>query len=250
MPENQIPNEDTELRPLSPSPGAQPAADWNKPRVSAILRAAIRCFARSGFDTTTAEIAAEIGIPKSVIYHYFDDKMTLVREAQRYAYEEHLKRVREALSGVREKAGGSFVEILRQLWNVPATRDIAFQVGIWSELRNDPRVREQAIALRNQHHGMVAQGLAAALGIDDADPARTEPLSTLVLAALTGLSIQAYVEGEGTRVNDAHALFLSILDKGIARFAKQPDSELPPPPLESVLPPPYDAVLTPSQKVV
>src|SRR5687768_13873857 len=53
------------------------AVDWNKPRVAAILAAAARCFARSGFETTTAEIAKELGVPKSIIYHYFDNKTAL-----------------------------------------------------------------------------------------------------------------------------------------------------------------------------
>lgn len=235
------------------APGAQPAGtvDWSKPRVAAILRAAVKCFARSGFDTTTAEIAAEIGIPKSVIYHYFDDKTTLVREAQRFAYAEHLKRVREAISKIREESNGSFIEMMRGIWQLREARDIGFQVGIWSELRNDERVREQAVQLRQEHHRMVADGLLRALGIEGGDPSRTEPLSSLVLAALTGLSINTFVEGDDKHTKEAHQLFLSLVEKGIERFGKRPDSELPPPSMESELPPPYEAVrVPPSQKGV
>ena len=165
------------------------AVDWGKPRVAAILRAAVRCFARSGFDTTTAEIAAEIGIPKSVIYHYFDDKTTLVREAQRYAYSDHLGAGQGgARASIQDRTGRAVVEVLRQIWRAAETRDIGFQLGIWSELRNDPRVREQAVALRREHHRMIAAGVARALNIDLQDPGRTEPLSTLIVAVLTGLS--------------------------------------------------------------
>jgi len=225
--------------PASPSG----AVDWGKPRVSAILRAAVRCFARSGFDTTTAEIAAEIGIPKSVIYHYFDDKTTLVREAQRYAYSEHLARVREALAAIHDRTGRAVVEVLRQVWRVPETRDIGFQLGIWSELRNDTRVREQAVALRREHHRMIAAGVARALNIDVRDPTRTEPLSTLVVAALTGLSLEAFIEGDDKLASEAHELFLKLLELGIERFAKRPDSDIPPASapnldLEAKMPPP------------
>jgi AcrR family transcriptional regulator len=228
---------------LEPS-GPSGAVDWAKPRVSAILRAAVRCFARSGFDTTTAEIAGEIGIPKSVIYHYFDDKPTLVREAQRYAYSEHLARMKEALSDIHGGTGRAVVEVLRQMWRAPGTRSIGFQLGIWSELRNDERVREQAIALRQEHHRMIAAGVASALNIDD--PSRTEPLSTLIVAALTGLALNAHVEEDDAAATEAHDLFLRLLGLGIERFAKRPDSDLPPaslPDLDSVLPPPYDAVI-------
>jgi AcrR family transcriptional regulator len=212
------------------------------------LRAAVRCFARSGFDTTTAEIAAEIGIPKSVIYHYFDDKTTLIREAQRYAYSEHLGRVKETLAGIHDRTGSAVVEVLRQIWRVAETRDIGFQLGIWSELRNDTRVREQAVALRREHHRMIAAGVARALNIDVDDPSRTEPLSTLVVAALTGLSLEAFIEGDDKLTSEAHELFLRLLELGIDRFAKRPDSEIPPasaPILAAKMPPPaYDAVVS------
>src|SRR5689334_20789666 len=108
-----------------PPAGHEPTTvDWSKPRVLAILTAAVRCFARSGCGTTTAEIAAEIGIPKSVIYRCVDDKGTLVREAQRFAYTEHLDKLREALGTVGD-AGHGVVDRLRQLWKEPATRNIA-----------------------------------------------------------------------------------------------------------------------------
>jgi len=219
------------------------AVDWAKPRVTAILRAAVRCFARSGFDTTTAEIAAEIGIPKSVIYHYFDDKTTLVHEAQRFAYAEHLGRVKEALSEIKEHSGRAVIQLLRQLWHASETHDIGFELGIWSELRNDEKVREEAVALRREHHRMIAAGVARSLGIDTTDPGRTEPLSTLIVAALTGLSLNAHLEGNDKLESEAHDLFLKILDVGIERFSKRPDSEMPPASApESEFPPPYDAV--------
>jgi len=228
----------------SPPPEAPTTGqvDWAKPRVAAILKAAVRCFARSGFDTTTAEIAAEIGIPKSVIYHYFDDKTTLVREAQRYAYAEHLARVKEALAAIHGTTGRAVVETLKKIWGTPESRSVSFQLGIWSELRNDAKVREQAIALRREHHRMIADGVAHSLGIED--PARTEPLSTLVTAALTGLSLEAFIEGDDKLAGEAHDLFMTLLEKGIERFAKRPDSDVPPASELGIdeLPPPYDVL--------
>lgn len=227
-----------------PSATAESSVDWSKPRVAAILRAAVRCFARSGFDTTTAEIAAEIGIPKSVIYHYFDDKTTLVREAQRFAYAEHLAKIKETLADAAGQAQGSVVEVLRKVWQAPQSRKIAFELGIWSELRNDSKVRDQAVSLRREHHRLVANSVAASLGIDASDPARTEPLSTLIVAALTGLSLNAFIEGDEKLASEAHEEFMTLLERGIERFAKRPDSEIPPSfgaPDSSISPPAYDS---------
>lgn len=244
-------NASTDATPTTPPGSEGPASsvaaastvDWSKPRVTAILRAAVRCFARSGFDTTTAEIAAEIGIPKSVIYHYFDDKTTLVREAQRFAYAEHLAKVKETLADASEQAQRSVLDVLRKVWQAPQSRKIAFELGIWSELRNDARVREQAIALRRDHHRLVANAVATSLGIDASDPARTEPLSTLIVAALTGLSLNAFIEGDDELASAAHEEFMTLLERGIERFAKRPDSEIPPSlgaPDSSISPPAYD----------
>jgi AcrR family transcriptional regulator len=247
-PQQMIPpasSESGETRETAPPAAPSGSVDWSKPRVAAILRAAVRCFARSGFDTTTAEIASEIGIPKSVIYHYFDDKTTLVREAQRFAYSEHLARVKDALLAIRERAGRPVVEVLRQIWHAPESRNIAFQLGIWSELRNDPKVREQAVALRLEHHRMISAGVARSLGIDAADPNRTEPLSTLIVAALTGLSLEAFIEGDDKLAGEAHDLFLGLLERGLERFAKRPDSDMPPASPQgpdSELPAPHDAI--------
>jgi AcrR family transcriptional regulator len=229
------PNAPTDVQ-STPPPASEAApsilpdgsVDWTKPRVAAILRAAVRCFARSGFDTTTAEIAAEIGIPKSVIYHYFDDKTTLVREAQRFAYSDHLAKVKDVLSGAADQAKGGLTEVLRRAWNAPQTRRITFELGIWSELRNDPKVHEQALNLRREHHRLVADSVAKSLGIDAADPSRTEPLSTLIVAALTGLSLNAYIEGDDRLATEAHQELMTLIEKGVDRFAKRPDSEVPP----------------------
>jgi len=205
----------------------------------------VRSFARSGFDVTTAEIARDIGIPKSVIYHYFDDKPTLVREAQRFAYTEHLERLRAFLSADGGGSGSAVLETLRRLWRTPEARGLGFQLGIWSELRGDPRVREIAAALRREHHRLIAVGVARALGTDPRDPGRTEPLATLLTAALTGLALNAHLEGESATADAAHEELVRLLGVAIEQFGRRPDSELPPevPGIDSDLPPPYDAIL-------
>ena len=105
-------------------------------------------------------------------------------------------------------------------------------------------MREQAVALRREHHRMIAAGVAQSLNIDVGDPARTEPLSTLIVAVLTGLALEGHIEGDETLAGEAHEFFLRLLELGIERFAKRPDSEIPPasaPGLDS-LPPPYDGL--------
>ena len=201
--------------------------DWTKPRVAAILTAAAKCFARSGFGTTTAEIAKELSVPKSIIYHYFDNKDALIREVQRFTYKQHLERVREVLAQASGATGREVFGTLRALWKARNLRNIAFDIGVWSALRTDEIVRQQAIELQREHRRIVSENVARALSIDADDPERTEPLTTLILAALTGLSINAFVEGDETEAEKAHELFMQLLEAGIEQFTRR-DSEIPP----------------------
>lgn len=203
------------------------AVDWNKPRVAAILAAAARCFARSGFETTTAEIAKELGVPKSIIYHYFDNKTALIQEVQRYAYHQHLQKVKEALTAAGLATGRRAIDGLRALWQTKSTRNIEFDVGVWSALRSDDVLRQQALDLHREHRRLVAESVARALGIEGDDPARTEPLTTLIVAALNGLALNAYVAGSDEEAEQAHEVLLQLVERGIEQFTRR-DSEIPP----------------------
>lgn len=228
---------------VPPQSGAR-TVDWSKPRVAAILGAAARCFARSGFETTTAEIAKELGVPKSIIYHYFENKNALIQEVQRYAYQQHLARVAEVLGHASAAGAARVADILRMLWGAKNTRNVAFDIGVWSALRNDAVLRRQAIELQREHRRLVGENVARALGLDESERERTEPLTTLIVAALTGLSIHAYVEGDDSSSEQAHELFLQLLDRGIDQFKRRRDSDLPPdgPDILSEHPPAGDGI--------
>jgi hypothetical protein len=63
------------------------------------------------------------------------------------------------------------------------------------------------------------------------------------VAALTGLSLNAFIEGDDKLASEAHEEFMTLLERGIERFAKRPDSEIPPSfaaPDSSISPPAYD----------
>jgi AcrR family transcriptional regulator len=201
--------------------------DWSKPRVAAILDAAARCFARSGFETTTAEIAKELGVPKSIIYHYFDNKEALIQEVQRFTYSRYLDELKATLDKARSRSGRDALEILRELWSSDALRNVSFDVGVWSALRNDPVVREQAAELGRVHRRLIAESVARALCIDEGDPTRTEPLTTLISAALTGLSLTAFIEGNAKEADEAHAVLIDLVARGVEQFTRH-DSEIPP----------------------
>src|SRR6188508_2851282 len=102
------------------------AVDWENPRVSAILDAAAKCFARKGFSSTTlAEIGKELGLRKSIVHYYFASKAALIHEVQSFASHKYLDKVREVLSTSRETSQqGRAMAALKSLWEVRSSTNV------------------------------------------------------------------------------------------------------------------------------
>jgi AcrR family transcriptional regulator len=185
--------------------------DWNNPRVSAILEAAAKCFARKGFSATTlAEIGKELGLRKSIVHYYFASKAALIHEVQSYTNHKYLERVREALKGGGD-AGERGTAAMRSLWAATEESNVGLNIEVWSTSRNDEELKRRASALQQEKRKLVADGLAELLGPEAASRASMQSLCTLILGVLNGLSVSEYVEGEGAQAEEAYGIFLSLL---------------------------------------
>ena len=203
------------------------AVDWSNPRVSAILTAAAKCFARKGFSATTlAEIGKELGLRKSIVHYYFASKAALIHEVQSFTYHKYLDKVREVLAASKETSQeGRAMDALRSLWEVRSSTNVGLNIEVWSASRNDAELRRRAAALLSEKRRLVVDGITATLGADAANTVRVEALATLILAVLDGLSVASYIEGEPAKTDDAYRLFLYLLRLGVenlepARAAK------------------------------
>src|SRR5262245_62560332 len=88
----------TARKPSEENGASARSADWENPRVAAILSAAAKCFARKGFTATTlAEIGKELGLRKSIVHYYFASKAALIHEVQSFTYHKCLDRVKDAI---------------------------------------------------------------------------------------------------------------------------------------------------------
>jgi AcrR family transcriptional regulator len=193
------------------------AVDWNNTRVSAILNAAAKCFARKGFSATTlAEIGKELGLRKSIVHYYFASKAALIHEVQSFTYHKYLDRVRAVLASSKETSGGGrAMDALRSLWQVRSSTNVGLNIEVWSASRNDAELRRRAAALLGEKRRLVTEGIVAALGDNASQKVHTEALSSLILAVLDGLSVTTYIEGEGGKADDAYRLFLYLLRLGV-----------------------------------
>jgi AcrR family transcriptional regulator len=191
--------------------------DWSKPRVVAILEGAARVIATVGVDANINDLGAAAGVPKGLIYYYFDDKRRLVLEVLRYSYTKHLEDLRRATDAMVHRDSAAALGVLRGMWSRSGTQALAFDVGVWGHLLESSEVGEHAAALRRQHHQMLADGILPALDGVVGDPARTRPLSTLIIAVMTGLSLGAFLDNDAVLAGEAHELFLELLALGVAK---------------------------------
>lgn len=212
--------EHTAQQPLpSDSKPAEPRAmprtvDWNNPRVSAILEAAAKCFARKGFSATTlAEIGKELGLRKSIVHYYFASKAALIHEVQSFTYHKYLGRVKEALAS--DTSSDRITSALQSLWDAIQNNKTGtgLNIEVWSAARRDPELKRRASALHSDAHQLVNEHIVQSLGFTNGDTQRGEALSTLILAVLNGLSVTEYLEGDEAKSKQAYDVFVSLLNQ-------------------------------------
>ena len=111
-------------------------------KYEAILRGAIKVFARSGFfNSKVAEIAKEAGVADGTVYLYFKNKDDILVSIFNYVVDEALERGRARLSSVDDP-----IEIIRQiatahLERFAGDRDLA--IVFQAELRSSTKFMEQ-----------------------------------------------------------------------------------------------------------
>src|SRR5215208_8259823 len=177
----------------------QRSADWNNPRVAAILDAAAKCFARKGFTATTlAEIGKELGLRKSIVHYYFASKAALIHEVQSFSYHRYLERVKDSIKATGDNPAERSRNALVALWDAIHNNKtgLGLNIEVWSASRRDPELKRRAIALQKDARKLVSEAVADVLGVTPEQFPALEATSTLILSVLNGLSISEYLEGD------------------------------------------------------
>jgi len=116
-------------------------------KYEAILRAAIRVFARSGFfNSKVADVAKEAGVADGTVYLYFKNKDDILISIFNYVMDDALARGRERLAQLSEPAEKLKTIVHGHLDRIGRDRDLAvvFQV----ELRSSSKFMEQFSATK------------------------------------------------------------------------------------------------------
>ena len=159
-----------------------------------IRDAARLVFARRGIaGTGLARIAAEAGISRTGIYHYYPDKQALVRDLARALLAEEARLFEQALSSsgaVDERIARLVTAVIEQFFAWPQYGRPLLE--IWAkesrQLRGLMRRLRTQLALlieEGQKRGEVARELAP------------EETATLVIALIDGLMLQVFIDPTG-----------------------------------------------------
>ncbi len=216
------PSTDTESNDNSAAPRA---VDWENPRVSAILSAAAKCFARKGFSATTlAEIGKELGLRKSIVHYYFASKAALIHEVQSYSYHKYLDKVRDAIRVSGDGSENRMMSALESLWDVVQTNKTGtgLNIEVWSASRRDAELKRRAAGLQRDARKLIGEGIADVLGDQAKRFPNMDALSTLILATVNGLAVSDYLEGEEVNAKQAYDLFLQLLRLGMQQLEQPP----------------------------
>lgn len=160
----------------------------------ALLEAATRSFARSGYAATSLDqISAEAGLSKGGLYAHFPTKLALyleVAEATLSAAEERLRPVADAL-----REGASPAAAAQRYLRPPDATHIALVADLWHTAITEPLARERLEAYRQARLARLGE---ACVDAGDAparalERARTTAamIDALVLESRLGLALEA-----------------------------------------------------------
>lgn len=211
---------ENQLAPAEENESAPRAVDWDNPRVASILAAAAKCFAQRGFSATTlAEIGKELGLRKSIVHYYFASKAALIHEVQSYTYHRHLDGVRSALAQApaHDSPSRRAMGALNSLWGALKENrtTLWLNIEVWASARRDDELKRRAAALHADSRKLVKAGMSDVLGDTGGLADQLEPVSSLIIAVLNGLSVAEYLEGDDAKADEAYQLFLLLLRLGL-----------------------------------
>jgi len=198
--------------------GARPAPRRGRPGhdQTAVLRAAIELFNRQGYDATSmGDLAAELGLTKSAIYHHVPSKAHLLQEA----LDEALGHLSAVLDEARRDTGRTAYERLRSAveGSVRVLVDHLPAVTLLLRVRGNSDAELEALRRRRRIDDELAELVAAAVAEgalrDDLPP---DLISRLLFGAVNSLAEWVRPQGRYDAGELAGAITAMAFD-GLAR---------------------------------
>lgn len=155
-------------------------------RRTEILHAALRAFRRRGYHATTLDdIAEQLGIRKTALYHYFPDKESILYECHRESLAE-LDRIlagARALDGAPERLAFVIREHVRVMTDTLEASPLAFEVTALS-----PERQREVIAARDRYERALRRMIQDGIAAGDFRPTNPKTAVFAILGAINWIA--------------------------------------------------------------
>lgn len=187
---------------------AQSAAETRE----AILDAACRVIAETGFERIRMRMVGEAaGVSTAALHYHFDTRENLFAEALRYSFE-------DTGAGVYQSQGGNDSATARLARIVSASlpsstslkREWAMWMELWCRAVRDPESNSLCVELYRQHHGWIEKTLRDGLATSEFSECDPRAHAQLISSMCDGYGIQLMTEAPGVTVESARQAIWSV----------------------------------------
>jgi AcrR family transcriptional regulator len=187
--------------------------------VKRILTAAERCLWESGYGgMSIRDVADRAGVSKSLLHYHFMSKEHLFLEVQIGVYNRLAAGVTAAVVTIGSAPDRTLLAFDALFEALKRANDLPVQAEIWARSLTNPKLRRRAAELREYLRNIIISTLRAILGPSvEALPLSPGAAADLLLAAVTGLGLQAGVEDSPERIDEAFAALRKLVELALVR---------------------------------
>ena len=196
-------------------------SDPNNTRANEIIRATIRCLARSGFSQLTMKrLSEEAGISQGILHYYFKDKRAMLAAAAEHVMNDLDRRAKSEFTKTADPKGRLRGMIKACLMVATVDREFwTVFMALWGETLHDPGLaslnKNTYRRARKSIGGIIERGIASG----DFKPVNVLQTSAMILALIDGISLQLTFEKKLMSLPEAERLCESVL---LAALEQQP----------------------------
>jgi AcrR family transcriptional regulator len=192
------------------------SSDVMASRRAHVLRSALACFARQGFQRTTVDdVAREAGVSKGAVYTHVEGKDDLLVALVDEEVDE--LGLPEALADDGRTAAERLAAALERAFSAspPASLSLLSPVvmDVWGESRRSPQVREAAQRLYARLRVPLSAVLADGVASGEFRPVDPDVVANLLIALFDGVMVQRTIDPAGRdRTSTLAAVGALVLD--------------------------------------
>ncbi len=168
-----------------------------------IVQAAVAVVARLGFARTRiADVAAELGVSRALVFYHFETKERLLSEAFRHAAQDDLHRLDRIVTG-RGTAPDRLAKVLRLYAPTGAAPGWRLDLDVWGEALRSPELLAASREVDRRWRAAIEQVVTDGVASGEFVCAGPREAAERIAVMLDGLGVATQVRGSVPRARAA-----------------------------------------------